>query len=235
MSIKKVLFIDDGPIEQITTKLRKNLHSRGYTLDEEVINLNLPQFKKANPNESGKYIIDFDAVKQVIIETHSKEPYDSIACDYHYANDPLDGFTILKWIKNESQNKKYRIRRAKFVLYSSEGDKFAKKTNSVDDISKLIRIKFDDFLKRERLADDLASLLLKQSTRFDFNTMLIQELEKYPDFVFKSVYPKFKGKKLEDIVVEIDKELPNGLDFQQNIAELTIAHLIELNKIEEEE
>ena len=217
MSIKKVLFIDDGPIEQITTKLRKNLHSRGYTLDEEVINLNLPQFKKANPNEPGKYIIDFDAVKQVIVETHSKEPYDSIACDYHYANDPLDGFTILKWIKNESQNKKYRIRRAKF------------------DISKLIRIKFDDFLKRERLADDLASLLLKTNTRFDFNTMLIQELEKYPDFVFKSVYPKFKGKKLEDIVVEIDKELPNGLDFQQNIAELTIAHLIELNRIEEEE
>ena len=49
------------------------------------------------------------------------------------------------------------------------------------------------------------------------------------------LYPKFKGKKLEDIVVEIDKELPNGLDFQQNIAELTIAHLIELNRIEEEE
>lgn len=235
MSIKKVLFIDDGPIDQITNKLRKNLHRKGYTLDEEVIKLNDPHFKKKDPNDPQKYIINFDAVKQVIVENYSKEPYDLIACDYHYANDPLDGFTILKWIKNESQSKKYRIRRAKFVLYSSEGDKFAKKTNSVGDISKLIRIKFDDFLKRESLADDLASLLLKENTRFDFNNMLIKELEKYPDFVFKSVYPKFKGKRLEDIIVEIDKELPNGLDFQQNIAELTIAHLIELNRIEEKE
>ncbi|WP_299523367.1 hypothetical protein [Winogradskyella sp.] len=234
MSVKKVLLIDDGPIKEIVDKLRKNLQRRGVTLDEHLINLNLPDFKQKNPADPEKFILDFNAIKKAINEDHFSEPYDLVACDYHYANDPLDGFTILKWIKNESHSKRHRIRRSKFVLYSSEGDKFAKKTNSIDDLSKLIRIKFDDFLKRENLADDLALLLLKEGMKFDFNSMLVKELEKYPEFVFKSVYPKFKGKRLEQIAMEIDKELPNGIEFQKNIAELTIAHLIELNGIGEE-
>lgn len=233
MSTKKVLFIDDGNVDAIVEKLRKNLQRQGITLLEEIINLDVLEFKKSAIDDDKKLVFDFSKIKTYILEKYINESFDLIACDYHYANDPLDGYIILKWIKNESTSKKYKIRRARFVLYSSEGDKFAKKTNSVDEVSKLIRIRFDDFLKREKLADDLTKLLLKQKTTFDFSNMIIKELEKYSDFEFKSVYPKFKGKTLEEIAQEIDKELPNGIDFQRNIAELTIAHLIKLNNIDD--
>ena len=231
MSLKKVLFIDDGNVDEIVEKLRKNLARKGFTLSEYIIDLNLQEFKKNSQIEDGKLILDFPKIKEYINEKYINESIDLIACDYHYANDPLDGYDLLKWIKNESTSKKYRIRRAKFVLYSSEGDKFAEKTNSVDDVSKLIRIRFDDFLKREKLADDLTKLILKQNSSFDFLSAIIKELDKHPKFKFKSVYPKFEGKNLQEIAEEIDKDLPNGIDFQKNLAELTIAHLIELNKI----
>jgi hypothetical protein len=233
MSLKKVLFIDDGNVDEIIKKLNKNLKRQGFTLSENIINLELQEFKKKSEENDNKLILDFSKIKKYINENYINESFDLIACDYHYANDPLDGYSILKWIKNESRSKKHRIRRAKFVLYSSEGDKFAKKTNSVDDISKLIRIRFDDFLKRENLATDLTKLLLTQNSNFDFLNAIIKELDKYPDFKFKSVYPKFKGKTLVEIAQEIDKDLPNGIDFQKNLAELTIAHLIELNNIDD--
>lgn len=233
MSLKKVLFIDDGNVDEIVEKLRKNLKRQGFTLSEKIINLDVLKFKKNAQENTNKLIFDFSKIKAFIIDNYVNESFDLIACDYHFANDPLDGYSILKWIKNESTSKKFRIRRAKFVLYSSEGDKFAKKTNSVDEVSKLIRIRFDDFLKREKLADDLTKLLLKQNTSFDFLSTIIKELEKYPDFKFKSVYPKFKGKTLEEIAQEIDKDLPNGIEFQKNIAELTVAHLIKLNKLDD--
>ena len=91
-----------------------------------------------------------------------------------------------------------------------------------------------NFLKREGLADGLTTVLLKEKDTFNFSLSLKRELEKHPEFKFKSVYPKFLDKTLLDIANEIDKDLPNGIDFQKSLLELTIAHLIELNMINEE-
>ncbi|KAA1242902.1 hypothetical protein [Aquimarina sp. RZ0] len=231
MSVKRVLFIDDGSIDEIVERLRRNLKRRGFTLIKSMIDLNQPKFKKKS-GVGSKETLDFQAIKDELIESYANEPLDLIACDYHYANDELDGYKILGWLKNESRSKKHRIRRAKFCLYSSEGDKLAKKTNSIEDLSKLIRHRFDDFLKRENLANDLSGILLKEEEKFDFSKALDNELSKFPDFKFKSVYPKFEGKEISEIIQEMTKETHHGIKFQQNLVELTIAHFIELNKEE---
>jgi len=231
MSVKKVLFIDDGSIDEIVDRLRRNLKRNGYTLIESMIDLNQERFTK-KATDGINEILDFSAIKDELIKNYADHPIDLVACDYYYANDELDGYKILGWLKNVSRNEKHRIRRAKFILYSSEGEKLARKTNSIEDLSKLIRHRFDDFLKRENLANDLSSILVKDEEKFDFSKALDTELSRYPDFKFKSVYPKFKGKAIAEIIHEMTKETHHGIKFQQNLVELTIAHLIELNKEE---
>ncbi len=227
MSIKRILFIDDDHVDGIVDKLRKNLKKNGVTLSESVLHLNQDKFKMKN--DEGKIILDFEKIKTDLRDNHMSELYDVVSCDYYFAKDPLDGYQILKWLKNESESQKKKIRRAKYFLYSSEGDKMAKDLNSVNDISQLIKLKLTDFFKRENLSIDLTKVILNSQASFSFSDKLLNEFDKYPGCEFKSVYPKFKGKKLHEIAEEIDKELPNGVDFQNNLAELTIAHMIELN------
>ena len=59
---------------------------------------------------------------------------------------------------------------------------------------------------------------------------LSQLKDEYPDMVFKSCYPPFKGWKLKDIGEQIENRTPQGGDFQQALIEQTIAYLIDVNK-----
>lgn len=232
MAIKKVLFLDDSKIDQIVDKLRNTLKANGHTLQEDIVDLSQGDFRKNSPENNGKTVMDFDKIKAHLKDNFFDEPFDLVACDYHFANDILDGYKILGWVKNEAKSKKHKIRHAKYILYSSEGDKLAQKTNSIEDIGKLIRLKLDDFIKREDLANGISTILLKEEEIFNFSEEIRQELGKYPNYIFRNTYVKFAGKTLAEIAHEIDKDLPHGREFQKNLVQLTIAHLIELNKIE---
>lgn len=229
MSIKKVLFLDDQNINSMIDILKRNLHSKGFELSESIIDLGPNAFKKRDPEDSSKIILDFDKIKKEINDSHMNEPYDLVACDYVFGDDPLDGYKVLKWIKNVAKSDGSRLRRAKFVLYSSEIEKLIEKTNSVDEIKKLILLKLDGFYSRSSLETDVANILVKENTQFNFSQTLINELEKYSKMKFKSVYPKLSGKTLKEIAHEIDIDSHHGIKFQQNLIELTVAHLIELN------
>lgn len=50
---------------------------------------------------------------------------------------------------------------------------------------------------------------------------------------FKSCYKPFVGKKLEDIANEIEKQTPQGREFQEELLEQAIAYLIEINSEDE--
>jgi hypothetical protein len=232
MSIKKVLFLDDQNIDSTVSRLKSNLHLKGYDLCESIIHLSTNEFRKRDPVNKSKLILDFDKIKKVIGDKHMNEPYNLVACDYIFGPDILDGYKVLKWIKNVATSSKLRMRRAKFVLYSSEIDKLIEKTNSVEEIKKLIQLNLDGFYSRTSLETEIANILIKEDTQFDFTQSLISELEKYPDMKFQSVYPKFSGKSLKYIADEIDRDSTHGIKYQENLIELTIAHLIDLNKIE---
>ncbi|WP_339875869.1 hypothetical protein [Olleya marilimosa] len=231
MSVTRLLYIDDNRIDSQIENLRKKLKRSGFDLDETFLNLNDEKFKKRDENQ--RVILDLKKIKEYITENYSQENFDIVASDYDYSDINLDGYQLLSWIKNISKSQKYRLRFAQFCLYSAEQDKVVEQLNSPDKIKKLVKLKIDDFIDRNNLANDLFALFIKPKEKYSYSKHLIDYLEKYPDLVFNNVYPKFKGKSLSEIAHEIDKDLPNGIDFQKNLVELTIAHLVDLNKFEE--
>ncbi len=58
---------------------------------------------------------------------------------------------------------------------------------------------------------------------------LSQLKDEYPDMIFKSCYPPFSGWKLKDIGDQIEKQTPQGCDFQQALIEQTISYMIDIN------
>ncbi|WP_109832455.1 hypothetical protein [Reichenbachiella versicolor] len=232
MSIKKLLYIDDNKIPSQIDKLKRKLKKQGFELDETFINLGDEKFKKRN--EDDKVILDKSKIHSFIKDEYSNEHFDIIASDYDFKDSYLDGYTLLKKLKNDSQSQKYKFRKAKFCLYSADQDQAIKKFDTPDKIRDLIRLKIDDFIKRENISEELTRIFLAPEKSYLFKEHITSYLEQYPDLIFNNVYPKFRGKKLSEIANEIDKDLPNGINFQKALVELTVAHLINLNDFEKE-
>ncbi|MFC0774277.1 hypothetical protein [Terrimonas alba] len=228
MSLKTCLFIADEDVTEITDKVIGSLKKQGITFNFKHIDLRNEKYYSQEQSNESKHKLDFEKIKGEINEKYINHRFDLVACDFNYAKDPLDGFKVIKWLKNESESRKRRIRRARFVLYSSEQEKFIQMTNTVEELTRLIRLKIEDFLDRRNLADAIIRTLANEEK--DVSELIISELEKFSSLEFRSVYPPFKGKKLGEIAGEIEIQSHHGVNFQKNIIEYTIAHLVELNK-----
>lgn len=232
MTVKRLLYIDDNKIDSQIENLRKKLKRLGFDLNETFLHLN-DDFKTKD-EKSGQIILDKPKLQAYILRHLANDNFDIVASDYDFKDSNLDGFELLKWIKNESESKKYRIRNAKFCLYSAEQDKVVKTFDTPEKVKKLIKLKIDEFISRERIPDEITQMFTAPVKSYYFKEHVVSYLEKYGDQVFQNVFPKFKGKTLSEIANEIDKDLPNGLEFQKYMVELTLAHLIELNDFERE-
>jgi uncharacterized membrane protein YheB (UPF0754 family) len=119
-------------------------------------------------------------------------------------------------------------------LYSAQQDKLVERLDSPAKIKELVKLKIDDFINRDNLSKDLTSIFTKEKENYVFPEHIVKYLEKFPEQKFRNTFPKFKEKTLSEIAHEIDKDLPNGVEFQKYIVELTVAHLIELNNFPKE-
>ncbi|MDI3325393.1 hypothetical protein QKW35_13505 [Pontibacterium granulatum] len=228
MKIKKVLFIDDQSVDNIVDKFAANLHKKGYKLKSSIVFIGDQKYKSENQN--GEISLNFDAIKSDIEENHFHIRYDLVACDFNFANDDINGYSLIQWLKHTSTSGHNYIRKAKFVSYSSEEDKFKEHVLASEDIGKLIRLKLDGFFKRDNLADAGATLILKQDVNLDLSSYIVTELEKLADVKFNGVYPKFEGKTFAEIAHEIDTDSHHGQEFQKTMIGLTLAHMDALNK-----
>jgi hypothetical protein len=228
MTVKRLLYIDDNKIDSQIENLRTKLKRQGYELNETFFHLN-ESFMIKN-TQTKETILDRIKIQAFINENYMNENFDMVASDYDFKDKSIDGFELLKWIKNESTSKRYKLRRAKFCLYSSEQDKVAKEFSTPEQVKKLIKLKIDDFIDRTRIPDEITQILIAPQKSYYFKAHITSYLEKFGDERFKSVFPKFKEMTLAQIADEIDKDLPKGIEFQKYLAELTVAHLIELNK-----
>ena len=229
MSVKRLLYIDDNKIDSQIENLRTKLKRQGYELKETFLHLNEDFIMK--DTQTGETVLDKSKIQAFINENYINDNFDIVASDYDFKDKSLDGFELLKWIKNESISKKHKLRRAKFCLYSAEQDKVAKIFSTPEQVKKLIKLKIDDFIDRTRIPDEITQILLAPQKSYYFKDHLISYLEKFGDEKLKSTFPKFKGMTLTEIAHEIDKDLPNGIEFQKYLVELTIAHLLEINNL----
>ena len=218
--MKKCLFIADEDISQVSEKISNSLKGNGILVDIKHIDLRDEKYYTGTQ-------LDFEKIKSEINSDYMNQKFDLVACDFIYAKDPLDGFNVIKWIKNEAESKKLRIRKAKFILYSSEGEKLIQKTNTLEEIKKLIHLKIEAFYERTNLVEGIIKQLSHENN--DLMLTLVKEIEKYSDLSFKSTYLQFKGKKLAEIANEIELQSHHGTKFTEHMLELLIAHMIELN------
>lgn len=232
MSVKRFLYIDDNKIDSQIENLRTKLKRQGFELKETFLHLN--EGFMAKDSQTQETYLDKGKIQAFINENYMNENFDIVASDYDFKDKSIDGFELLKWIKNESTSKKHTLRRAKFCLYSAEQDKVAKAFSTPEQVKKLIKLKIDDFIDRTRIPDEITQILIAPEKSYYFKNHIVNYLEKFGDEKFKSSFPKFKDKTLAEIAHEIDKDLPNGNEFQKYLVELTVAHLIELNNFPNE-
>lgn len=232
MSVKRLLYIDDNKIDSQIINLKTKLKKQGYELKETFLHLDDRFMKK--DIKTGETFLDKAVIHEFINANYMNEDFDIVASDYDFKDRSIDGFELLKWIKNESTSKKHKLRRAKFCLYSAEQDKVAKEFSTPEQVKKLIKLRIDDFIDRTRIPDEITQILIAPQKSYYFKDHITSYLEKFGEEKFKSVYPKFKEMALSEIAHEIDKDLPNGIEFQKHLVELTVAHLIELNNFPKE-
>lgn len=230
MNNKHILFIDDEDITHIVDKLRHVLQKQGITLVEHIFPIN-GTYRINDPRKPGETMLDFNKIKEDLKTTVMTIRFDYVACDFNFKDKDLNGYKLVKWLKNVSKNEaRFKIRGAKFSLFSSEIDKSIKETFSEEQIGILIRLKLEDFYDRARISEDLGASIINSSNEIDLKEKLISELDKHKDLKFKSGYPKFKDLKLDDIATEIQGETYHGIGFQEALIELCVAHMINLNE-----
>ncbi|PCH53895.1 MAG: hypothetical protein COC22_01445 [Flavobacteriaceae bacterium] len=229
MSVKKVLFIDDGTIDNVVEKLTNKLRRKSISLSFDILKISDAKYKS---EKEGDISLDFRKIQEELRKMHFNQKYDLVACDFNFANDPINGFKVLKWLKNTAKSERVQIRHAKYVFYSSEEDKTMETMLKNNDIPKLIRLKIEGFFGRPVLADEIATILIKESQGFDLSKYIQSELQNYSEHVFQNTYPALAGKKLGEIASLIENGDSRGIAFQKNIIDYAIAHLIEMNKLE---
>jgi uncharacterized membrane protein YheB (UPF0754 family) len=231
MKLKKVLFIDDskeifGYIETITRKIK----SKGYELQADILNPTDLKFQVLN-HSSGKLEASFPKIKDELTQAHFSQRYDVVACDFCFSNEELNGYDVIKWLINESNGKRATIRKSLFVSYSGEEDKFTNNIIKNHELIKLVKLKIHSFFTRTSLSNELSKLLTKEDEVLNLSNLIRDELEKHSDHHFKSIYPKFEGKSLGEVAREVESDSIHGIAFQKYMVELTVAHILDLNLV----
>ncbi|MEZ9260523.1 hypothetical protein AB4125_23515 [Vibrio splendidus] len=226
MNIKKVLFLDDGNITQTITRIRDKVKRLGFDICADIIN---PQDPKYKSEIGGVIEIDFNKIKKDVKDNYKNNRYEVVACDFSFASTKLNGYELIRWIINESKSSNFLFKKAKFICYSSEENKFKEHIIGNDELTKLIKLNIYAFYKRDNLVNDMSALLKKINSEFSMSEHLASMLEDESQRVFNNVYPPLKGKSFNEIALEIKKDSHHGQKFQQHLSELVYAHIIDLN------
>ena len=228
MTLRKILMLDDGNISESIEGIARKLRREGIEIQIEIINPQDHKFKTETP--SGSFEIDFDKIKNEINEHHKAITYDVVACDFNFASNTLNGYELIRWLINQSNSQHFLFRKAKFVCYSSEENKFKDHILDNDELFKLIKLNIHAFYHRKNLVNDITALVKKINSNFSMSDYLKIRLEEMPDLEFKNVYPPFKGKNLQYISEQINQDSHHAKKFQKYFIDLTYAHILDLNK-----
>jgi hypothetical protein len=260
MTDKHCIIIDDEDQDEIVENLKADAKARGIGLVCFQLNPQDDQFHKNVGTDSvPEYVIDIEKIVEklrTIEYRYSK--VNVIACDYRLQDDHVNGFEIIRKLRNQLQYKK------SIILYSANLETVINEIllGSLEDrirrILNLVKAKVPANLEagvREILSGDLRDQIhrIRNLTRADimaftdkdnYRSSIITALEQdpfsleseldsllssYRDWTFRSVFPPLSGKKLSEIIEEIDSGSVNGIAFQKALLENAVAHMIELN------
>lgn len=228
---KSCIIIDDEPQDEIVENLVGDASKVGirltcYQLDPQADRY----YKNAGTEEEPEYVIDISKVMEALKSpAYRKCRVDVVACDYHLEDDQVNGYEIIRKIRFHLNYRKG------IILYSGNLETVIREIlrednlqEQIDRIKNLARAKILEFNDKSDYRQSILTAI-KQDI-FSLESELESLLHNYGDWTFRSVFPLFKGKKLSEILDEIESDSPNAVKFQKELLENAIAHMIELNR-----
>lgn len=227
---KTVLIIDDeNQTKNFNREIKAKLKQHGINVDLIFIDMSVYDVRDDD------FFIDIDKFEKHFNDKTSNKNIDIIACDYNLADKaevPIKGTDLINIIRD------YR-KKTPIIMYSGNYEDIIKdifdnykneiKTGgeSIKEIKKLYNYNIIDFLKRADYYGKINHILRNPPEKTD--VIILEELRKYGEYKFKSAYPRFDGKTLNEIATEIDKNSYSGNEFLEEIIQQILSYIIDTN------
>lgn len=230
---------DDSQKDYFETEIQRVLIKDNIELEPIFIETKDRKYLKKDHSGINRALIEEDCLAEL-----KKHNCSIIVSDYQIAtkDDDFNGLDILVTL-SEKYPYQYKI------LYSG-----AKIREAIKKISNILSGNPDDIqgeqpvisaieqLKKSRSIHDLVNgkgyaekvINYMRCTPLVLQQIFLSQLkDKYPNMVFQSCYPRFKGKTFVEIAEQIEQRTSLGGEFQQALISQTIAYLVEINKDDE--
>ena len=222
---KYLLLIDDQPRSAELERIKD-------ILKNDQIELVYKEYSPASFSTRENEDVVFD--KNAFIQELNQLPYfrrlDSILCDYNLGDIVDDGIKIIQIIKEENPNYKKQI-----VLYSAKIQdvyrKICAENNDkiLGNILKQLIVCKVEFIERDINFDQKVIKHIKKEKLFSFEEELIKWFYSRKDDEFNCLFPKYQGKKFEDIARCLKVDSQDSIEFKKELVEQVIAYLSKIN------
>lgn len=222
---KYLILIDERSQNAELEQIKSSLKSTGIDL----------VYKEYNPtnyqkrDDSGDVLFNKESFVAELEKLSYFKQLDSIACDYNLIEDVINGFEIIKIIKEINPYYKKQI-----ILYSAKIDDVIGKIitqgdidSQKDNLKKLIECNIE-FIKRDGYDQEVITHIKKEKP-FSFEDELINWFYSREDDEFNYLFPKYQGTKFEDIAKNLESNSQDSVDFKKELIEQIIAYLSKIN------
>jgi hypothetical protein len=229
---KRCLIIDNENQSDEIEKLKRDCRPKGITIDCDQFNVG-STFDDELLTE-GK--IDIDKVVKAFKQRFKHKTYHLVAIDWDLSDPTIDGIELIRLLTHN-----HILSNTPKLLYTGLlEDKLGTKLDDFKagtlhknrllvHLKTLIKVDIKDFVKRENYDKDIIRLISQSES---MELMFQNELSKYSKENININYsnPDFERYTIEQIIELISDNSDKGFEFKKNLIELTIAHLISLEK-----
>ncbi len=226
---KYLILVDEQSQSAVLQNIKTTLKDNGIEL----------VFKEFNPinyqkrDDNGEISFDAESFKNELLGLPYFKQLDSIVCDYNLIAGVIDGFQIIKIIKSINPNYKKQV-----ILYSAQIENVIEEIIKIGDFEKQkenLKSLIDcniDFRKRDNDYEQELVKHIKKEKEFSFEDELIKWFFLRKDDVFNNIFPKYSGKKFEEIATCLQSKTPDSIEFKRDLAEQIISYLSLINDLD---
>ena len=226
---KHLILVDEQSQSAVLQNIKATLKNDGIEL----------VFKEFNPinyqrRENGEILFDAESFKTDLLGLPYFRQLDTIVCDYNLIAGVIDGFQIIKIIKSMNPNYKKQV-----ILYSAQIENVIEDIIKTDDFEKQkenLKSLIDcniDFRKRDNDYEQELVKHVKKEKEFNFEDELIKWFFLRRDDTFNYLFPKYAGKRFEEIATWLQSKTPDSIEFKKDLVEQVISYLSSINGLEE--
>ncbi len=204
------------------TKIKENVKTTA-SIELELIQLN-PKIEGLVNEDNGSILLD-KVIERLNTPDYLKRQVHLIICDYELGDPDVNGFEIIRQLRNKLGSKK------EIILYSSNIEDviakiIAKEEDKTKSIKDLVSSKIFDFcIKDEHLSNAIVKAI-KSEMEYSSDKFLEAELFRYKDEKFKNIYDRFEGKKLGDIAGIMVTHVAEGNRLKKEMITQVIAYMV---------